>query len=74
MTRIQDFSLFLGDLTGSWALDLKGTQIMHFDLQIYQEGDPRFGNGPVVRRAKRPGRECDRFCGRGQANYIHLLD
>jgi len=37
MKCIQDFSLFLWNLMGSWALDLKGTQIMHFDLQMYPE-------------------------------------
>ena len=35
----QGFSLYLGDLTGSGALDLKETQIRHFDLQMYQEDD-----------------------------------
>ena len=41
------FFVVLGDLTGSWALDLKGTQIRHFDLQIYQEDDLVLGTGQL---------------------------
>jgi hypothetical protein len=33
------------NLTGSWALDLLGTQTRHFDLQIYQEDDLILGSG-----------------------------
>ncbi len=33
------------NLTGSWSLDLKGTRIRHFDLQMYQEGDLILGAG-----------------------------
>lgn len=35
------------NLTGSWSLDLKGTGIKHFDLQMYQEGDLIFGTGQL---------------------------
>lgn len=35
------------NLTGSWALDLKGTQIRHFDLQMYQEDDLVLGSGQM---------------------------
>ena len=37
----------LANLTGSWALDLLGTQIGHFDLQMYQEGDLILGSGQL---------------------------
>ncbi|MCX6672733.1 MAG: hypothetical protein NTY37_03025 [Methanothrix sp.] len=37
----------LANLTGSWALDLKGTQIRHFDLQMYQEDDLILGAGQL---------------------------
>ena len=37
----------LANLTGSWALDLKGTQIRHFDLQMYQEDDLILGSGQM---------------------------
>jgi hypothetical protein len=37
----------LANLTGSWALDLKGAQIRHFDLQIYQEDDLALGSGQM---------------------------
>jgi hypothetical protein len=33
------------NLTGSWSLDLKGTVVRHFDLQMYQEGDLILGAG-----------------------------
>jgi hypothetical protein len=33
------------NLTGSWALDLLGTQTRHFDLQMYQEDDLILGSG-----------------------------
>jgi hypothetical protein len=33
------------NLSGSWALDLKGTGISHLDMQMYQEGDLIFGTG-----------------------------
>jgi hypothetical protein len=33
------------NLTGSWALDLKGAQTRHFDLQMYQEDDLILGSG-----------------------------
>jgi hypothetical protein len=35
------------NLTGSWALDLKGAQIRHFDLQMYQEDDLILGEGQM---------------------------
>ncbi|MBN1234479.1 MAG: hypothetical protein JW999_00340 [Methanotrichaceae archaeon] len=35
------------NLTGSWALDLKGAQIRHFDLQIYQQDDLVLGSGQM---------------------------
>jgi len=35
------------NLTGSWALDLKGTQIRHFDLQMYQRDDLILGAGQL---------------------------
>jgi hypothetical protein len=35
------------NLTGSWALDLLGTQSRHFDLQMYQEDDLIFGSGQM---------------------------
>jgi hypothetical protein len=35
----------LANLTGVWALDLKGAQERHFDLQMYQEGDLIMGTG-----------------------------
>jgi hypothetical protein len=38
----------LENLTGSWALDLKGTEIRHFDLQIYQEDDLVLGSGQMT--------------------------
>jgi len=37
----------LANLTGSWALDLKGTQIRHFDLQMYQDDDLILGAGQL---------------------------
>jgi hypothetical protein len=37
----------LANLTGSWALDLKGTQERHFDLQMYQQDDLIFGSGQM---------------------------
>lgn len=37
----------LANLTGSWALDLKGTQIRHLDLQMYQEDDLILGAGQM---------------------------
>ena len=36
------------NLTGSWALDLSGAQIRHFDLQMYQEDDLIFGAGQMT--------------------------
>ncbi len=33
------------NLTGSWALDLLGTQTRHFDLEMYQEDDLILGSG-----------------------------
>lgn len=35
------------NLTGRWALDLLGTQIRHFDLQMYQEDDLILGSGQM---------------------------
>ncbi|MDQ1261000.1 MAG: hypothetical protein QG575_181 [Euryarchaeota archaeon] len=35
------------NLTGSWALDLKGAGIRHFDLQMYQEDDIILGTGQL---------------------------
>ncbi|MHB8117153.1 MAG: hypothetical protein ACYDHX_00245 [Methanothrix sp.] len=35
------------NFTGSWALDLKGAQIRHFDLQMYQEDDLILGAGQL---------------------------
>jgi len=35
------------NLTGSWALDLKGTGIRHVDLQMYQEDDLILGSGQI---------------------------
>lgn len=35
------------NLTGSWALDLKGAQTRHFDLQMYQEDDLILGSGQM---------------------------
>jgi hypothetical protein len=35
------------NLTGSWALDLLGTQTRHFDLQMYQEDDLILGSGQM---------------------------
>jgi hypothetical protein len=37
----------LANLTGSWALDLSGTQERHFDLQMYQEDDLILGYGQL---------------------------
>jgi len=37
----------LANLTGSWALDLKGSQIGHFDLQMHQEDDLILGYGQM---------------------------
>jgi hypothetical protein len=37
----------LANLTGSWALDLSGAQIRHFDLQMYQEDDLLLGAGQM---------------------------
>lgn len=33
------------NFTGSWALDLLGTQTRHFDLEMYQEDDLILGSG-----------------------------
>ncbi len=35
------------NLTGSWALDLLGTQTRHFDLEMYQEDDLILGFGQM---------------------------
>jgi hypothetical protein len=35
------------NLTGSWALDLLGTQTRHFDLEMYQEDDLILGSGQM---------------------------
>ncbi len=35
------------NLTGSWSLDLKGQNIKHFDLQIFQESDMIVGSGTM---------------------------
>lgn len=37
----------LSNLTGSWDLDLKGTQIRHFSLQMYQADDLILGSGQM---------------------------
>jgi hypothetical protein len=35
----------LANLTGSWSVDLKGDDIMHLDLQMFQESDMIMGSG-----------------------------
>ncbi len=35
------------NFTGSWALDLLGTQTRHFDLQMYQQDDLILGTGHI---------------------------
>jgi len=35
------------NLTGSWDLDLLGTEIRHFDLEMYQEDDLILGSGQM---------------------------
>ncbi|VVB69950.1 Uncharacterised protein [uncultured archaeon] len=35
------------NLTGSWAVDLKGSQIKHIDLQMFQENDLILGQGKL---------------------------
>jgi hypothetical protein len=38
-------SASLENLTGSWSVDLKGPQIRHLDLQMFQESDLILGTG-----------------------------
>jgi hypothetical protein len=38
----------LPNLTGSWSVDLKGQQIRHLDLQIFQESDLILGYGQIT--------------------------
>jgi len=38
----------LPNLTGSWSVDLKGQQIRHLDLQIFQESDLILGYGQMT--------------------------
>ena len=35
------------NLSGSWALDLRGRESMHFDLQVVQKGDMIAGSGQM---------------------------
>jgi hypothetical protein len=36
------------NLTGSWSVDLKGSEIRHLDLQIFQESDLIMGSGQML--------------------------
>ncbi len=36
------------NLTGSWSVDLKGSEIRHLDLQVFQEGDLIAGSGQML--------------------------
>ncbi len=38
----------LPNLTGSWSIDLKGQQIRHLDLQMFQESDLILGYGQMT--------------------------
>jgi len=37
----------LENLTGSWSLDLKGSESRHLELQVYQENDLILGSGQI---------------------------
>lgn len=36
------------NLTGSWSVDLKGSQVRHLDLQVFQESDLIMGTGQML--------------------------
>jgi hypothetical protein len=36
------------NLTGSWSADLKGSQVRHLDLQVFQESDLIMGTGQML--------------------------
>jgi hypothetical protein len=36
------------NLTGSWSIDLKGSEVRHLDLEMFQESDMIFGSGKMV--------------------------
>ena len=36
------------NLTGSWSVDLRGSEIRHFDLQMFQESDLIVGSGQML--------------------------
>jgi flagellar hook-associated protein FlgK len=36
------------NLTGSWSVDLKGSEIRHLDLQMFQESDLIMGSGQML--------------------------
>jgi hypothetical protein len=36
------------NLTGSWSVDLKGSEVRHLDLQVFQESDLIMGSGQML--------------------------
>ena len=52
------------NLTGSWSVDLKGSEIRHLDLQMFQESDLIMGSGLMLAGGGLAS-DCGRVCCRG---------
>ncbi|MCX6681009.1 MAG: hypothetical protein NTX42_11695 [Methanothrix sp.] len=64
----------LANLTGSWALDLKGAQIRHFDLQMYQEDDLILGTGRSQDQSGQAVTAAGSVAGDRPTIFISLID
>jgi hypothetical protein len=65
----------LADLTGSWSVDLKGPQIRHLDLQMFQKSDLIMGSGKMnAGGVSLPVVAAGSVAGNGQIIFISLID
>jgi hypothetical protein len=62
------------NLTGSWALDLLGTQTRHFDLQMYQEDDLILGSGRSQDQSDLAATAAGSVAGDRPTIFISLID
>ncbi len=65
----------LANLTGSWSVDLKGPQIRHLDLQMFQKSDLILGSGKMNSGGvSLPVVAAGSAAGNGQIIFISLID
>jgi len=65
----------LANLTGSWSVDLKGAQIRHLDLQMFQKSDLILGSGKMNSGGvSLPVVAAGSAAGNGQIIFISIID